>query len=135
MQKPVSLLETTDGFGVVYNIKCRRRGKNRGRVQWLELKRIEKTRVLHGVQYWHWEASENIIDLEDVEVKDFMVLLPWIKERGKQEIIGEYTMVSKEWMTAMLEHYEYCKLGIAQESAFQKGVLLYQVDKNGVMAV
>jgi hypothetical protein len=36
-------------------------------------------------------------------------------------LFGEYTMVTKEWSPAMLEHYEYSKVGmeiIKEEQVF-----------------
>ena len=47
------------------------------------------------------------------EIKDFAVLLPKIHGGDVEEVRSQYTMVTREWSPAMLEHYDYSSVGIA----------------------
>ena len=60
------------------------------------------------MRFWLWVRSNTVTSFDDLEIKDFVVLLP---KKGKG-CDGEYTMVSKEWSPAMLEHYNYSKVGV-----------------------
>jgi hypothetical protein len=44
----------------------------------------------------------SVMEFSKCDRKDFIVLLQ--KETGEE---GEYTIVTKEWLPAMLEHYDY----------------------------
>jgi hypothetical protein len=47
------------------------------------------------------------MELGECDIEDFVVLLQ--KEAGEE---GEYTIVTKEWLPAMLGHYDYLSIGI-----------------------
>jgi hypothetical protein len=47
------------------------------------------------------------MELGECDIKNFVVLLQ--KKAGEE---GEYTVVTKEWSPAMLEHYDYSSVGI-----------------------
>jgi hypothetical protein len=47
------------------------------------------------------------MELGNCEIKDFVVLLQ--RDTGEE---GEYTIVTKEWSLAMLEHFDYSSVGI-----------------------
>jgi hypothetical protein len=106
---PVSVLETTAaGFGLLYY----RDGSNRGNISFLPLeKKKQGMSTYHGMRYWKWRVLDYILDLEELEVKDFAVLLPKYAVTSTDEGSKEYTMVSKEWSPAMLDHYEYSTVG------------------------
>lgn len=109
--RPLSMVETTEvGFGMLYY----QNGSNRGDVM---LMKIEKEdfghSIYHGLRYWKWNLlGGRDLDLEEWEIKDFCVLLP---KRSIEVMEGEYTMVTKEWSPIMLEHYDYCKVGLDVE--------------------
>jgi hypothetical protein len=63
--------------------------------------------VGNGLRYWKWTWSTSVMELGECGIKDFVVLLQ--KEAGEE---GEYTVVTKEWSPAMLEHYDYSSVGI-----------------------
>jgi hypothetical protein len=104
--KPVSLLQdVTGGFGILFY----ENGSNRGQIKFLKLERKdENVSIQHGMRFWLWVRSNTVTSFDDLEIKDFVVLLP---KKGKG-CDGEYTMVSKEWSPAMLEHYNYSKVGV-----------------------
>jgi hypothetical protein len=105
-KKPVSLVEESMGtFGILFY----ENGSNRGVIKFLELERKEEEMsVQDGMRFWKWIRSERVKSYEDLIIKDFVVLLP---KRG-EEFVGEFTMVSKEWSPAMLEHYNYSTVGV-----------------------
>jgi hypothetical protein len=47
------------------------------------------------------------MELGECDIKDFVVLQQ--REAGEE---GEYTIVTKKWLPAMLEHYDYLRVGI-----------------------
>jgi hypothetical protein len=57
--------------------------------------------IHNGMRYWKWELTDIFISFHGWEENDFIVQLPKIGEN----LFGEYTMVTKEWSPAMLEHY------------------------------
>jgi superfamily II DNA helicase RecQ len=103
--KPISALETTEGvFGVLFY----ENGSNRGQIKMINLEQHNNTvTVGNGLRYWKWTWSTSVKELGECEIKDFVVLLQ--KEAGEE---GEYTIVTKEWSPAMLEHYDYSSVGI-----------------------
>ena len=105
-KKPVSLLQDdSGGFGILFY----QNGSNRGQINFLKLEREdENVSVQDGMRFWKWVRSNTVKSFDDLEIKDFVVLLP---KRG-EESDGEYTMVSKEWSPAMLEHYNYSTVGV-----------------------
>ena len=81
----------------------------------MELRKLKHSiSVHHEMRYWKWETTEEVISFDHWVARDFVVLLPKIG----MEFAGEYTMVSKEWSPAMLEHYEYSKVGIVKNECF-----------------
>jgi hypothetical protein len=103
--KPKSALETTEGvFGVLFY----ENGSNRGQIKMIHLEQHNDTvTVGNGLGYWKWTWSTSVMELGECDIKDFVVLLQ--KEAGEE---GEYTIVTKEWSPAMLEHYDYSSIGI-----------------------
>jgi hypothetical protein len=87
-KKPISALETTEGvFGVLYY----ENGSNRGVIKMMQLERHNNTvTVGNGLRYWRWTLSTSVMDLENCDIKDFVVLLQ--KAAGEE---GEYTIVTK----------------------------------------
>jgi hypothetical protein len=104
-KKPISALETMEGvFGVLYY----ENGSNRGQIKMVQLERHTDTMTVgNGLRYWRWSLSPSSMELGDYDIKDFVVLLH--KDAGEE---GEYTVVTKEWSPAMLEHYDYSTVGI-----------------------
>ena len=73
--------------------------------------------VFQGNNYWKWKLTKAILDLEELSIIDFVVLLPKNDPhtpRKEGEIWGEYTLASKEWSPRMLENYDYSTVGIIQ---------------------
>jgi hypothetical protein len=112
-RKPLSGLATTDGlFGILFY----KSGSNRGKINMLQLERHDVTlMVRNGLQYWRWRLSEYVMELANCEIKDFVVLLQ--RDTGEE---WEYTIVTKEWSPAMLEHYDYSSVGIDTEPKMDK---------------
>ena len=54
--------------------------------------------------------------METLDIHDFAVILPKRGKKARQsgQPWGEYTIVSKEWSPAMLEHYLYSLVGITR---------------------
>lgn len=68
-----------------------------------------------GMVYWKWKLTNEFLNFDTIEIKDFGVLLPKNDPkhpRQEGDHWGEYSIVSKEWITSMLEHYDYSKVGI-----------------------
>jgi hypothetical protein len=102
--KPISALETTEG---VFRVLFYENGSNRGQIKKIHLEQHNDTvTVGNGLRYWKWTWSTSVMELGECDIKDFVVLLQ--KEAGE----GEYTIVTKEWSPAMLEHYDYSSVGI-----------------------
>ena len=116
-RKPISGVQTqADTFGILFY----ENGNSRGKVKLLVILRAEEgVSVCHGLRYWKWSLSDIVVEFDDWELKDFVVLLQ--KDRGEE---GEYTMVSKEWSPAMLEHYEYSSVGIDTKPKMEEHVVL-----------
>ena len=73
-KKPISAVQTLrDEFGILFY----ENGSNRGEIKLLMLDRNleEGISVCHGLQYWKWNLTEALMDLDDWEIKDFVVLL------------------------------------------------------------
>jgi hypothetical protein len=104
-QKPICALETTKCvFGVLFY----ENGTNRGQIEMIQLEQHNNTVTVGiGLRYWKWTWSTSVMELGECDIKDFVVLLQ--KEAGEE---GEYTVVTKEWSPAMLEHYDYSSVGI-----------------------
>ena len=127
--KPLSMIETQEGFGVLY--------RDDGNLRWLKLNRSEtETMINQGLKYWRWNVSDTDRDFDDddLTVIDFAVLLQRLPDvEEEQQHHCEYTMVTKGHSPAMLQHFEFSQVGIV--SQYDHGVRLYEVDENGVMAV
>jgi hypothetical protein len=119
-KKPISVLqEDGGGFGILFY----KNGSNRGEINFWKLERFEEVNsVHHGMRYWKWQLTDTILAFHDWEVKDFAVLLPKIGRVGEK---GEYTMVTKEWSPAMLEHYDYSSVGIEEKKPDRVPVMRY----------
>lgn len=107
--KPICVLEaTTCGYGMLFYEKA----ANMGGIKYLKLDRseVDGLSVHHGLRYWVWRLTDIVYGFDEWETRDFAVLLP---RTDKGEWTTEYTMVTKEWSPAMLDHYEYSKVGIA----------------------
>jgi hypothetical protein len=50
--------------------------------------------------------------LDSVTVIDCVVLLPTADVDGETVVLSEFTMVTKEWSPAMLEHFELANTGM-----------------------
>jgi hypothetical protein len=104
-KKPISAIENKNGDIAILFYE---NGSNRGNIKLLGLDRkLDDFSVYQGLRYWKWELSNMVMDFLDWDIKDFVVLLQ--KQKGEE---GEYTMVTKEWSPAMLEHYEYSRVGM-----------------------
>jgi hypothetical protein len=113
--QPISLVKcTNDVFGILYY----HNGCNRGEIRMLKLLHLDnESTVRHGLRYWVWEIStETTLIFADLETEDYVVLLP---KFGGEVLSKEYTMVTKEWSPAMLDHYEYSKAGIETKPKYE----------------
>jgi hypothetical protein len=96
-QKPIRALEATEG---VFRVLFHENGSNRGQIKMIQLEQHNNTVTAgNGLRYWKWTWSTSVMELGECDIKDFVVLLQ--KEAGEVE---EYTIVTKEWSPAMLEH-------------------------------
>ena len=62
--------------------------------------------IENGMRFWKWRLGESLLFV-NVGVQDFVVFLP--KFEGQ---IEEFTIVTKEWSPAMLEHYNFSDIGM-----------------------
>ena len=122
-KKPISVLQTTSGdFGLLYYTN----GSNRGKIDFLRIRRCEEGISVHnGMRYWKWELTKEVLGFEEWEVRDFAVLLP---KAGKLTGEDGYTMVSKEWSPAMLDHYEYSCVGMETKEAKKRHPIMSYVN-------
>ena len=111
--KPISVLQSTEGFGMLfYN-----RGCNRGEIQYLKIIHFEEVKSIHdGLRYGQWELSDTVLGFDQWEVKDFVVLLPKIDGEKDKRKTSEYTMATWDHSSAMLEHYDYSSVGIRSKN-------------------
>ena len=109
---PVSILAIAEEkFGMLFY----EGGCNRGVIKYLELRKRKGVHSIHyGLRYWKWRLTGRILDWGDLDIHDFAVLLPkrGKKRRKKGQPWGEYTIMTKEWSPAMLEHYHYSLVGL-----------------------
>jgi hypothetical protein len=113
--QPISLVKcTNDVFGILYY----HNGCNRGEIRMLKLLHLDnESTVRHALRYWVWEIStETTLIFADLETEDYVVLLP---KFGGEVLSKEYTMVTKEWSPAMLDHYKYSKAGIETKPKYK----------------
>jgi hypothetical protein len=108
--KPICALETSlGGYGMLFYEK----GANKGGIKYLKLERLEEgSSIHHGLKYWIWRLTGIMYDMDEWNVGDFAVLLP---RTDKGNWTTEYSMVTKEWSPAMLEHYDYSNVGTAMK--------------------
>jgi hypothetical protein len=66
---------------------------------------------LHGIRYFKWAVSDSEELLSKLTITNFVVLLPKADVAG-QTVQLEFTMVTKEWSPAMLDHYELSELSM-----------------------
>jgi hypothetical protein len=121
--KPLSLVETEEGYVILFYIN----GCNRGEVGCLGIQRSGiESEVKDGLIYWKWELKRIGPFAEDTLVKDYVVFLPMLSRpnggeegsAGGGEFVtseGIYTMVTKEWSPVMLDHFEYSRIGVQLE--------------------
>ena len=87
----------------------------------------------HGLKYWKWhlDLQGRELTLEEVTIVDYGVLLPRLAESimpgGVAALEGIYTIVTKEWSPALLDHFDYSKVGIIKVQPD-----LYKVNEYGV---
>jgi hypothetical protein len=67
---------------------------------------------LHGIRYWRCEFTQIDKCLDDVTLIDYVVLLPKADVDREMVVLREFTMVTKEWSPAMLEHFELANTGM-----------------------
>jgi hypothetical protein len=69
---------------------------------------------MHGIRYWKWVLlpGENL--LHNLTIIYYVILLPK-SVLDNDVILGEHTMVTKEWPPAMLDNYEYSLVGMDQK--------------------
>jgi hypothetical protein len=67
---------------------------------------------LHRTRYWRWEFTQVDKCLDDISLIDYVVLLPKTDVDGDTVVLSEFTMVTKEWLPAMLEHFELANTGM-----------------------
>jgi hypothetical protein len=105
-QRPMSGVRMGSGeFGILFY----KNGSNRGGVCLMIMTRMpEGSSVHNGMKYWKWKPVETHLEFNQWEEDDFVVWLPKIG----LDLKGEYTIVTKEWSPAMLEHYEFSKIGV-----------------------
>ena len=114
----LSMVESVEnGFGILFY----ENGSNRGKIWVREVERMDLLHSeLHGIRYWRWNlVSGRDVLLNDCTIVDFVVLLPK-PGVGSEFVPGEYTMVTKEWSPAMLDHFEYSKVGMHEEEKKMK---------------
>jgi hypothetical protein len=108
----MSLVETQEkGFGILFYGN----GNKRGKIFFRHVERLDfEHSEMHGIRYWKWVLlpGENL--LHDLTIIDYVVLLPK-SVLDNDVILGEYTMVTKEWSPAMLDNYEYSLVGMDQK--------------------
>jgi hypothetical protein len=130
--KPLSLVKLKDeeNCAILFYVN----GCNRGDVACSIVRRAEEALggVMDRLKYWKWELSKDRVDLDQIAIEDFAVLLPRIDARGEHSGGSEYTIVTKEWSPLMLENFAYSRAGIMEES---KRGRLYEVDSNGIAAI
>jgi hypothetical protein len=108
--KPISVVETeVQEYAILYYLN----GCNRGNVGCRMVSRMEEsnTIVQNGVKYWKWELLGGV-EFEELNIRDYGVLLPKIGGEGIPIGGGYFTIVTKEWSPMMLEHFEYCQVGM-----------------------
>jgi hypothetical protein len=106
----LSAIETKEkGFSIMYYAG----GSTRGKIWMRYLERQDVLHAgMHGIRYWPWKLLNEGIALDDVTIEDFVVLLPKAEVGAPP---GQFTMVTKEWSPAMLDHYALSWVGIDQK--------------------
>ena len=109
---PFSVMETGDNeFACLYY----KQGCNRGLVKFCKVEKQKEISSMHdGMVYWNWKITNEFLNFHTMEIKDFGVLLPKSDPENPRPVgeeWGEYTIVSKEWITSMLEHYDFSNVG------------------------
>lgn len=105
-KRPVSGLKIGGEFGILYY----ENGANKGTISMLQIAKVlfGGESIENGLRYWTWRIMESVNFVNGSTVQDFVVWLP--KFHGG--LVGEFTMVTKEWSPAMLEHYKFSGSGV-----------------------
>jgi hypothetical protein len=104
----LSMIKTKEqGFGIMYY-----QGSTQGSIWVCKMERFDMEHTeLHGIRYWKWAVSDSEKLLSKLTITNFVVFLPKADVLG-QTVQLEFTMVTKEWLLAMLDHYKLSELGM-----------------------